>query len=169
MTEKYLLDSNVYINFYNRYYQENIFPSFWRGIIPILNQNVVIPKIVIDENYQDIWFANWIDLNYLLPILNQKDYLHEWVDVLSCVGRNSCYKDTALESSRGWAQETIADPWIIAIALKEHLTIVTSEKRNPNLTSINPCKSAKIPDICDELGIRCITMNRFFTEIGLIV
>lgn len=169
MMRKYLLDSNIYINFYDRYYQQDIFPSFWRTIIPILNRNVVIPKIVIDENYQDSWFSSWIDTNYSTPIIKHKDYTVEWVSVLEHIASHNCYKDAALESAKGWAQEMIADPWIIAIALKDDLTIVTNETKNPNLTSANPSKSAKIPDVCDDLGIRCITMNQFFTEVGLII
>lgn len=167
MMGKYLLDSNIYINFYDRYYKQNIFPSFWTTIVPILNHNVIIPKIVINENFQDSWFSTWISTNYSAPILNHKDYTVEWVGVLKHVATHSCYKDAALESAKGWAQEIIADPWIIAIALRDDLTIVTNEKRNPNLTSGNPSKSAKIPDVCDDLGIRCITMNEFFAETGL--
>ncbi|MFC2401475.1 MAG: DUF4411 family protein, partial [Streptococcus sobrinus] len=29
---KYLLDSNIYINFYDRYYRKEFFPSFWQKL-----------------------------------------------------------------------------------------------------------------------------------------
>ena len=137
----YLLDSNIYINFYDRYYRKDFFPTFWSNFAGILNSSVVIPKIVISENYQDDWFRDWL----------------------------TNYKDAALMSQKGWANADIADPWLIAIAKSMNYTIVTDEVKNVNLNSTNPSKNAKIPDVCDQLGVRCISMNEFFEEIGLSV
>lgn len=68
---------------------------------------------------------------------------------------------------RSWANDTIADGWLIAIAKKEGYTIVTDEVKNPNLNKISPSKSCKIPDIAADFGIRCLTMLEFFKEIKL--
>lgn len=38
----YLLDSNIYINFYDRYYKIDFFPTFWNKLTKILNEKVVI-------------------------------------------------------------------------------------------------------------------------------
>lgn len=73
------------------------------------------------------------------------------------------------KESRGWANEDIADPWIIAIAKELGLTIVTEEQKVPNLGQGNPVKSAKIPDICGDWGVRCISRNDFFEEVKLTV
>ena len=73
------------------------------------------------------------------------------------------------KESRGWANEDIADAWIIAIAKELGLTIVTEEQKVPNLGQGNLVKSAKIPDICDDWGIRCISRNDFFEEVRLTV
>lgn len=166
---KYLLDSNIYINFYDRYYKQNIFPTFWNLIIPILNNNVIIPDIVVSENFQNPWFRTWIASNYTPEILQHKLYAEQWGSVLQHINDNSCYKDSALMSDRGWANVKIADPWIIAIALEERLTIVTSELKNPNLSNLTPSKSAKIPDVCQDLNVRCIDMNQFFSEVNFII
>ena len=56
---------------------------------------------------------------------------------------------------------------MIAIAKRENYTIVTDEVKNINLSDKNPSKNAKIPDVCEEFKIRCISMNQFFVEIGL--
>lgn len=165
----YLLDTNIYLNFYERYYKFNIFPSFWSSFIPVINNNVVIPKVVIDENYQDMSFKDWIGNNYSNTILNHKVYARDWLIILEHLRTCGYYKDAALDSDRGWANERIADAWLVAIAKKEGFTIVTDEKRNPNLLKGSPSKAAKIPDICDNLNIRCITMNQFFQEVGLVI
>lgn len=56
---------------------------------------------------------------------------------------------------------------MIAIAKKMNYTIVTDEVKNVNLNLANPSKNAKIPDVCQQLGVRCISMNQFFEEISL--
>ncbi|MBC9787160.1 DUF4411 family protein [Carnobacterium maltaromaticum] len=164
---KYLLDSNIYINFYDRYYQHSYFPSFWENLKEIMNQNVLIPKVVIDEHYQDQWFTQWLSENFEHEIINHNNYAEEWVQILDHVSTCGFYSDAALSSSKGWANVRIADPWIIAIAKSDDLVIVTSELKNKNLNANQPSKAAKIPDICNSLGIRCIDMNTFFKEMNL--
>lgn len=163
----YLLDSNIYINFYDRYYRHNLFPSFWLSFSGIVNKNVVIPNIVVNEQYQDEWFVEWLQQNFQGSKLDHRQFAKEWGEVLLHIKNSNLYTDGALNSARGWANERIADPWLIAIAKRENLTIVTDENKNINLNPNSPSKAAKIPDICEDLGIRCIKMNEYFTEIGL--
>lgn len=79
----YLLDSNIYINFYDRYYKIDFFPTFWDKLTKILNEKVVIPRIVIDENYQDLWLKDWLSSNYNKSYINQKNYSAEWIEVFA--------------------------------------------------------------------------------------
>ena len=117
--EKYLLDTNIYINFYERYYRVKYFPSFWAKLPAILNKYVVIPEIVVDENYQDPKFRKWLDKNYLKETINHKNYAMQWAQVLQYIDDCEYYKEEALSADRGWANEKIADPWLIAIAKEE--------------------------------------------------
>lgn len=163
----YLLDSNIYINFYDRYYRMAFFPSFWDKLPSILKDSVVIPDIVVAENYQDAIFKKWLDDNYDKSLVRHQDYVQEWAEVIQYISDCGFYKPSALTSDKGWAKQNIADPWLIAIAKKEGYTIVTAENKNPNLNPDNPSKSAKIPDVCDQLQVPCITMNDFFKIIHL--
>lgn len=165
--KQFLLDSNIYINFYDRYYREEYFPSFWTQLPKILNKYVIIPRIVVDENYHDPKFKKWLDNNFKKQFLNHKNYAEEWAEVLEHIKNSKCYKSEALTADGGWAHEKIADPWLIAIAKKDKLTIVTEEIRNPNLHNPYGNKAAKIPDVCDDLMVDCIDMNGFFKEINL--
>ncbi|TLQ40933.1 DUF4411 family protein [Ruoffia tabacinasalis] len=164
---KYLLDTNIYLDFYDRYYKFNYFPSFWLFFEDIINKSVVIPKIVLNEQFQDEKFNNWITENYTNDIINHKDFVIGWTEVLSYLQNSPFYNDKALTSDKGWAHERIADPWLIAIAKDLNLTLVTSETRNVNLNISQPSKSAKIPDVCDKFEVACININTFFEEINL--
>lgn len=163
----YLLDSNIYINFYDRYYRKDFFPTFWFKLLSILNSSVVIPEIVVSENYQDPWFKAWLKDNYKKNFIDHKSFALEWIEVIQYIDNSPLYKDTALNSEKGWANDRIADPWLIAIAKNKNYTIVTDEVKNINLNPRNPSRNVKIPDVCEELGVRCISMNQFFKEIGL--
>ena len=161
---KYLLDTNVYIGFYDRYYLPVHFPTFWENFKDHINKFVVIPKVVLDENYQDQWLRNWIKENFSHDIINHKNYAEGFAEILTHIQMQEHYKDDVLIN---WAREKIADPWILAIAKKENLTIVTDETSNHNLNKNQPSKSAKIPDVARELGIECINRNEFFERIDL--
>ncbi len=163
---KYLLDTNIYINFYERAYRFEYFPSFWEAFEKVLNQFVVLPKIVVDETNKSDEFKEWLEQNFNGEYLNHKDYAEEWSQVIQHIAKHPCYSDKALIDLRSWTHEKIADGWLIAIAKKDGLTIVTDERANPNLNTQNPSGAVKIPDIARDFGIKCITMNEFFQEIG---
>lgn len=168
--KKYLLDTNIYIDAYDRYYRNEYFPSYWEKFSLILNDHVVVPKVVKDEIIQSLWFLEWLKDNYSDNILNHKNYSEAWQTILDYVQSSGLYKDEALtKQTTGWANESIADPWIVAIAKEEGLIVVSNEDRIPNLGKGNPIKSTKVPDVCDRQGVRCIGRNEFFGEIGLSV
>lgn len=166
---KYLLDTNIYINFYDRCYRFEHFPTFWQNLEDILNQHVVIPKIIMQESYQSQFFTDWITEHYTQQFINHKDYAEYWQQVIEHIANHDCYSDLALTNTQSWTNDNIADGWIIAIAKQDNLTIVTNETKNSNLNSNQPSKSAKIPDIAEDLGVRCIDMNEFFKEIELLI
>lgn len=117
--KKYILDSNIYINFYDRYYRFGIFPSFWHKFKEVINNSVILPKIVLEENVQDENFRQWIKDNYDGNILNHKDYAEFWAEVINHLANHDCYNDKVLTSDKSWTHENIADGWLIAIAKKK--------------------------------------------------
>lgn len=102
---KYLLDTNIYINFYDRAYRFEYFPSFWEAFEKVLNQYVVLPKIVVDETNKSDEFKEWLEQNFKGEYLNHKDYAEEWGQVIQHVAQHSCYSDKALIDPRSWTHE----------------------------------------------------------------
>lgn len=164
---KYLLDTNVYISFYDRFYPEDVFPSFWEKFTKILQECIVIPDIVVKENVQSKWFKDYLKKSYHKPLIKQKDYIIEWQEVLQYIANNPCYSDKALTEPKSWANDSIADAWIIAISKKEEYTLVTNETANVSLSPARPTKAPKIPDIARAFDVRCITSLEFLREKGL--
>lgn len=164
----YLLDTNIYISFYERYYPEKNFPTFWKKFTPILQEKVVVPDIVVAENQHNPWFRQkYLKENYTQDFIKHKNYSNEWAEVLQYISESDYYSEKALSSQKAWTHESIADGWIIAIAKKENYTIVTDEDRNINLSVHQPAKNPKIPDVADALGVKCINRLKFFDEVNL--
>lgn len=166
---KYLLDTNIYIGFYERYYRFDIFPRFWQSLIPILNTAVVMPSVIIDENFQGKEFLQWLKKHFTGQYIKHRDYAKNWADVIQHIADNEFYSEEALTKDGSWTHERIADGWLVAIAKAENYTIVTNEKENTNLHKNQPSKEVKIPNIAADLAVLCIDMNSFFKEMNLIV
>lgn len=166
--KRYLLDTNIYIGSYERYYRNEYFPTYWEKFSMILNEHVVIPKVVHDEITKSDWFLAWLKENFADDIIKHQDYSEQWQTILEYVQSCGLYTEKALiEQTRGWANEKIADPWLIAMAKKDDFIIVSDETPVANLGKGNRVKTAKIPDVCTRQSIRCITRNEFFGEVGL--
>jgi hypothetical protein len=55
---------------------------------------------------------------------------------------------------------SVGDPFVIALARAKNLTVITAEAHTGQI------EVPKIPDVCDELGIRSIGIVEFFRELG---
>jgi len=54
-------------------------------------------------------------------------------------------------SVEAWDFSKGADPWVIAHALEDHGIVVTKE------SDARPtAKKARIPDVCDHFGVKCV-------------
>ncbi len=165
----YLLDTNIYINFYDRFYRFEHFPGFWNVFKDILNEFVILPNVVLDEINKSPEFHNWLNNNLKSVnsvVINHKTYAEQWADVIQYIAEHPCYSEKALTDANSWTRERVADGWLIAMAKKEGYTIVTDELSNPNLNAHHPSSSVKIPDIAKDFNIQCISMNTFFKKIG---
>lgn len=153
MSDLYVFDTNVFINAWHRYYPVDVFPGVWEHIERLLCQRqIAIHQMIYEE------------------IACQKDTLSEWVDFF--VGGDAIYRpdeemlrvfieiveryEDRFIQVRRIKSRSGADPWVIATALLHHGVVVTDERLAPH-----PLKKINIPDVCNELGVGCITPAEF--------
>ena len=163
----YLLDTNIYIAFYERYYPQRNFPSFWEKLVQTFQQEVVVPRVVMEETKKSDWLNNYMIETCGLTPIDHRKYWMQWAEVLNNVRINPVYKNEALDSPNGWSKETVADGWLLAIAKEEKYILVTEETKNVNLYKGGPVRSAKIPDVAEDIGVECIDRLEFFKRIEL--
>lgn len=167
--EKYLLDTNIYIDCYERRYRFQTFPSFWEKFEPV-TQHIVLPTIVLEEANKNKEFAQWIKAHFKGEILeNHKQYANDWAKVIQHIATEPHYNEKALTSNDSWTYEKVAEPWLIAIAQCKNLILVSNETPNPNLSSKNPNKAPRIPDVAKAFQVDCITLNDFFDKVKLTI
>ena len=163
----YLLDTNIYIAFYERYYPQRNFPSFWEKLVQTFQQEVVVPRVVMEETKKSDWLNTYMTETCGVNPIDHRQYWKQWDEVLKNVRNNPVYNNEALDSQNGWSNETVADAWLLAIAKEEKYVLVTEEIKNVNLYKGGPVRSAKIPDVAEDIGVECIDRLEFYKRIEL--
>jgi len=166
MADIFLLDSNVFITPYRNYYPFDFAPKYWQQLVATFQlDNVKVLDVVFQEvtKYEDE-LSDWIKNQSNLNPLSTKtlSILTNYGKVLSYLQNCGLYKDDAL---RNWAQKDIADPWLIAVAMELNATIITEETPvGSALSTKNPSKNAKLPDVAKHFGIRCEKLFYFMRQ-----
>jgi hypothetical protein len=147
----FCFDTSAFIQCWTRYYPLDVFPGMWEKLDTIATQNVIVcPEEVRYE------------------IEKKEDGLHEWVK-----GRAYLFAplDEPVQQAarailarypllvKATAQRTQADPFVIALAQVNNIPVVSEERGGT-------AKRPKIPYVCDELKIPCMTVVEFIRSQG---
>lgn len=152
---KYVFDTNVFRQIYASYYRD-IFPSLWDNLEPLLrNGTISSTSVVLSElTYQGLaqdglsWLRSRPGLfppttrdegNFLRRIYAVEHFRQQ------NIGVRELYKGG-----------NHADPYIVARAELLDAAVVTQETYKVH--------SAKIPNICEYFGIRCIKLDEFMID-----
>lgn len=159
----YLLDANVLIAAHRKYYGINQVPEYWdwlqhhaaRGLIKLPAE--IHSEIKYDKANSDP-LAEWAHSEDVKKdlILPEEVPIHLVQSVLQN-GYAPDLNDIEIE-------EIGADPFLIAAALidQRDRTVVTVEVSKRTLTRAN----RRIPDVCDDLGVRWINEHTFARDLG---
>lgn len=155
---KYCLDANVLIQAWQKYYNPTFCPDYWDILIELGKQGkIFIPELVYEEiaRTEDdltIWLkASKIPVQKIteaVTVCLQKIYAHDSIHI------NLVHHTKA---------RSLADPWVIAHAINEGATVVTKEEKVTALSSTR----IKIPNVCDNMGVRWINDFDFVHEVGI--
>jgi hypothetical protein len=165
----FLIDTNSLITPKATYYPFDLAPTFWEsmaekiqdGSIAILD--LVKKEILKPTNKDDL--AQWMSHLKIGQYIDHKnqDIVIKYANILQSVQKDPCYSERAL---RAWADESVADPWLVAAAVVYGFTIVTFEKYVKINTS-NPSGTPKIPNIAEKFHVRTIDLFQMIRELGI--
>ena len=156
--QKYCLDANVLIQAWQKYYSPKICPNYW-DILNHLGQNnkIFLPQMVYEEiTRTDDDLAKWLKSSSIPQIKIDEQ-------VANCLKSIYAANPSHIQLVDNTKQRSLADPWVIAHAMNEGAVIVTKEEK---VTALNSTK-VKIPNVCENMGIRYINDFEFIQEMGL--
>lgn len=169
--EIFLIDSNAFITPYRNYYQFTFAPSFWKQLNNFATNGRIITldkvekelckEVIVEQKDQmQLWLED--DFTGVKSSSNEQGILENYAMVLNHIQQDSKYNEKAL---REWADVKVADPWLVAVALEYGYTIISFESKatiQPN----NPIGRAKIPNICEDLGVRYCSLFEMMNKLA---
>lgn len=150
----FLLDANVFIFSHRDYYPPDRIPEYWEWLAHVAAAGAVkVPQPVWGElKPHDDNLKSWFRTHEDSFILNPDDSDLLLPDVLDRY---------APDLTADEVEQLGADPFLIAAALRYGGTVVSKEGSKPSKARAN----RKIPDVCNSLGIPCITDHRLIVEL----
>ena len=153
----YLLDASSGITVQDTYYSQNSVPEFWSWLLFQARKGICkIPPQVFDEiTSTNRQFEKWVLDNRAFLTLDHSGN-GELIQKVTSEGYGPNLSETELDKIG-------KDPFLIAPALEdpENCYIVTHETSKPAAQGAN----RKIPDICSQLGIKCLHTVEFIKEL----
>ena len=163
----FVVDSNFFIQAHRASYPLDVAPSFWKKVKQLADLRKIISidkvkneiythKKELERDDLEIWCRKNLPKDFFKPttaFVNEYSIVAKWVG-----SRNTHYKPAALNN---FLQTNEADPWLIAFALNQKITIVTQEVSAPSSSS-----SIKIPDVCIALDVKFLNTIGLFRALG---
>lgn len=158
LAEKYCLDANVLIQAWQKYYSPKFCPDYWKTLDELGAKGILfLPQVVHEEiTRTDDDLATWLkgsripvhkldgEVSECLKLIYATDPIHQYL----------------VDNTK---QRSLADPWVIAHAMKEKACVVTKENKENAANT----KRIKIPNVCDNMGVRWIDDFKFIEELNI--
>ena len=146
--ELYLLDANVFIEAYRRYYGLDLCPGFWESIAWFSEQGRVtsidrVRREIQEGDALDAWMKQAPES--LFASTADEDVVEVYQQMMDMVQQSEQYLDRAKAEFAA-----VADGWLVAFAVVNGATVITHEVRNPAIR-----KKVPIPNIADEFDVAC--------------
>lgn len=156
--KKYCLDANVLIQAWQKYYSPKICPSYWDLLDSFGTKNIIfLPEMVYDEIVRtDDDLSKWLKSSKI-PIRKIDEQVTKCLKDIYSADPNHKY---LVDNTKA---RSLADPWVIAHALREDAVVVTKEEK---VTALNSTK-IKIPNVCDKMNVSWINDFQLIEELGI--
>ena len=150
--EKYCLDTNIFIEPWNKFYSMKFTKGYWEILENLAQKEVVFSTIEVKKEIEKIddGLNKWLKDKSFFKNPNT-DVQEKMRDIMKKYPR-------LVDSSKG---RSIADPWVIAHAQSEKAAVVTLEQK-----AVKPDK-IKIPDVCKKEDIECIDIYELINELKI--
>ena len=159
----YLLDSNIFIQAHRMYYPFDVVPSFWNKILELSNKGIIcsidkVRKEICETNNPDSlskWCENDLSNDFFADSSSAVNF---YAKIALWANNSSHFNQAAIDD---FLTTDLADPWLIAYAKENNLTIVTHE-----ISQHQKKNRIKIPEPCIHFGVKYLSPIEMFRELG---
>jgi hypothetical protein len=147
----YSLDTSGLLDGWVRYYSPDVFPSLWKQMEAAAADGtiVAVQDVLLELERQDDDVFAWAKRHVTFVQLE---------DAIQASATEILARFPQLVNTR--RSRSVADPFVIALARVQGLTVVTAER-----ASGSPQKP-RIPDVCAGVGVKCMPLLGMFKELG---
>ncbi len=146
------------IQAWNFYYSPKFCPSYW----DVLNElggagKIFVPHAVYEEiTLTDDDLCKWLKQSRI----EIKDVDEKVIQCLQAIWAANPIHITLVDNVKG---RSLADPWVIAHAMREGATVVTKEEK---VTALNASR-IKIPNVCENMGVQWMNDFGMISNLGI--
>jgi len=150
---KYSIDTSGLLDGWRRYYPPDVFPAVWVRLEQLIESGdlAASEEVLFELEKRDDEVHEWTKKHRAEMFVPIDERQQE--QVAEILASHERLVDTRKNRSG-------ADPFVIALALLEGCAVVTGEGRTGKLEKPN------IPDVCEAVGVRCISLLDLFREQG---
>ncbi|MEO5368615.1 MAG: DUF4411 family protein [Magnetococcus sp. DMHC-1] len=153
---KYCLDSNIFIEAWNKHYSPDLAPDYWKMIDQLAKEGVIFATQEVKRELElvDDKLSKWTGLRpHIFKEINRS--VQENITLIFQSEKNQ----RLLQDGKG---RSGADPWVIAHAMAEDAVVVTKESYEEK----SPTK-IRIPNVCENMEVEWIDEFEFLRRIGV--
>ncbi|MEJ3975705.1 MULTISPECIES: DUF4411 family protein [Providencia] len=161
LNSRFLIDTNVFINSKNFYYNFGYCKIFWDLLLELHKKNIVYSinsvKNEINSGNDEIvdWINDEVPNTFFSPEFSSPAWGVNYSTLMNWANSKICgFTDKA---KMDFADQTKADAFLIAEAMTSGNSIITFESFDPN----NPKKRVLIPNAARAHGVRTLTLYEF--------
>jgi hypothetical protein len=148
----FCVDTSGWLDGWRRYYPRDVFPSLWQNVEERVKKGDIISseEVYVEVQKKDDDLHEWMKQRKSMLIAANESIQRRVAEVLATYPR-------LVDTLKGRSQ---ADPFVIATAVETESIVVTGE-------SVGTATKPRIPFVCQQLGIRCITFLDMIRELKL--
>ena len=146
----YSIDTSALLEAWARHYPPDVFPTLWQQIENLISAGrlLAIDEVVRELERKSDDLHDWAKQHAGMFISTDQAIMQRAGEVV-----NQFPSLAEPQSQRGKA-----DPFVIALAMERSLTVVTAEHSKPT--------KPRIPDVCRQLQVPCVSLIELFRREG---
>ena len=152
---RYVFDTSPLSSLFKNYYRRR-FPTLWQRFDALVDNEIIGSTREVQHEVQNgpvealrTWAAEQADF-FPTPNANEGRHIAKIFAVP--------HFQQIIEQQKILKGGRVADPFVIARAMAENCAVVSLEVLKPN--------AAKIPNICQHFGVRCLSLEEFMEQEG---